>query len=221
MTKSKIDVLVLSGGAGKRLKKKLKNTPKGLMMYRGVCALTHITSLFDKDLFNINLNIGKDEEKAFKKAVKYKLLVEKTRVGNAGAIKLFYKKLTDPFIVIHNDILIKDFDAFDFYMEHKENMTDNCIMTVAITDVGKKKENGVITRHHNIITGLTRRRFINCGIYCINHAAMNYIQRDVFQDIDEDFIQRLIELQREHDDESFNKTIAAYEHVGRYESWGK
>ena len=218
---SKIDVLVLSGGSGTRVKYDIGNTPKGLMHYKGKCALDYVTEPFKREIFNIHLNVRYDEADRFNEMYPYDLFVETEQLGNAGALKLFGKELSDPFIAIHNDVYVENFDALDLFIQHCKNITESCCMTVVVKNIADKKEDGIIIKNKDAIIGITRERFINAGIYCISHEALEYIDDDCFQDIDDDLIQNLTKEQRRDNMFDFNRRIAAYKHNGYYESWGK
>ena len=214
-----IDVLVLSAGAGTRVD---GDKPKALIDKDGKEALKYVTEPFMRDCFRWNLNIRKDEERYFKPySDMFKLFTEETPIGNAGALKEFGKYLTDPFLVIHNDVYVKNLDMLDIFIKHCKHAIDKCMFTMVVKNIGKEKEDGAVVTQKEAIVGFTRQRIINCGIYCVSHSSFDYIDGDgAFQDIDDHLVPELVKLQRDYLF-GFNKVIMAYKHTGYYESWGK
>ena len=208
---SKVDVLILSAGRGTRVKKDFPNTPKALINIDGDVALDRVLFPFKNsnmgfESFNIKVNIRKDEEELFK-LLGYDLCVEDIPLGNAGAIKVFGENLSDPFLVSHNDIDLRDMDISDLLMNHLQN---DSFCTMTVSNIGQEKERGIIVRKHNKVLGFTRERFINCGLYCISHGAFSVIE-DGFQDIDEHMLPRLSSIHQ----------LSCYIHKGHYEDWGR
>ena len=193
---------------GSRIKKDFPNTPKALIEYNGVKALDLVCEMFNrhKNFFKININIRLDEYENFK-YLGYNLLVENTKIGNAGAIRDFGLQLSDPFLVCHNDTYLRDFDAIDFINKHLEYKS---LMTLVTKNICLEKERGVVLKNNHNVLGVTRDRFINCGMYCVNHSAIDYIASG-FQDIDEDLIRIL----------SAFGSLSCYEYNGLYEDWGR
>ena len=206
----KIDVLLLSGGAGTRVKQQIGDTPKALMKHDGKIAIDTVLYPFikddNKDVFSVNINVNKIEAEHFK-SLNYKLCIEETRVGNAGAIKLFYKELSNPFLVIHNDVNLKDADITSLYISHLQN---DSFLTMTVKNIGEEKERGIIVKKYNKVLGFTRERWVNCGLYCVSHKAVEFIE-DGFQDIDTHLLPRLSAIHQ----------LTCYEYNGFYEDWGK
>ena len=179
-----VKALILCGGMGTRAKNKYPDTPKALIPYRGKPMLEyHLKQLKAFDVF---LNVRTDEVKYFRK-YNVPMLVETHPIGNAGAIRKFIDDLGYRFLVIHNDV----YHDIDYVA-----MTTACQGTMIITtkDIAREKEFGIVTKgkeHH--ITGFTRRRFVNCGIYCMYYRIKDYIEYGKFQDIDKDLVPRLIQ----------------------------
>ena len=115
----KLDIIILCGGLGKRIRSKSKNLPKILIeIEKNVPFIKYLFySLKIKQFRNIILSIGYRGNKIIsfsKKNPKLKLIlnVEKNLLGTGGAIKDVIKKrnLTNPFIVSNGDT----FHPFDF-----------------------------------------------------------------------------------------------------------
>ena len=128
------------------------------------------------------------------------LLIEKERIGNAGALYYFRKQLGKKFVVIHCDELT-NLQPDNLWEAHDKN--DGC-MTMVIKNIRKKKEFGlVITQGDKIIT-CTKDRKVNTGIYCIDDRIFGYINPLKFQDLDKDVFPKLID----------KELLYFYEHYG-------
>jgi NDP-sugar pyrophosphorylase family protein len=207
----KIDVLLLSGGCGSRVKSKIGNTPKALMQYNNDIAVNTVLYPFmhgdNVGVFKININIHSSEIEYFKD-LGYNLLVEDIRNGNAYAIKKFCSSLSNPFIVVHNDVNLLDINLQNFYISHLQN---DSMMTMVVKNIAEtEKERGVIVKKYNKVLGFTRERWVNCGLYCVNHSVVENIE-DSFQDIDNNLIPKLISIHQ----------LCCYDYNGKYEDWGK
>ena len=203
----KIDVLILSAGKGTRTKTIFPNTPKALIEYNGNKAIESVLTPFkDTEIYRISLNIRKDEIDSFKE-FGFNTFVEDIPLGNAGAIKMFGKSLSDPFLVSHNDIYLPNIDAAKLYIAHLQN---DSFLTMSVTNVGKDKERGIIVKKYNKVLGFTRERWINCGLYCVSHKVFEFIE-DGFQDIDTHLLPRLSAVHQ----------LTCYEYNGFYEDWGR
>ncbi|NQT06961.1 MAG: nucleotidyltransferase family protein [Candidatus Omnitrophica bacterium] len=192
-------VIILTAGEGTRTKKLFPGTPKALIPINERPALEYLIDQYKG--FDIFINVRANEAKSFK-YLKLPLLVEETPLGNAGAVKYFSKELGDKFIATHTDIL-SDLDPKRLAASHK-----GCA-TMAVKDLSKPKNFGVITHEGGLVTGFTRRRLINCGIYSFSKEVIEYIGKG-FQDFDKDLFPRLISA----------KKLYIYEHEGAWEDIG-
>ena len=193
--------IILCGGMGTRAKEKYPDTPKALMPYKDKPMLEH--HLEKLKMFDVMLNVRADEAKHFYK-YKLPLLIETYPIGNAGAIRKFIDELGYRFMVVHNDV----YHDIDYVA-----LTTVCqgTMIMAIKDIARDKEFGIVTKGtDNHVVGFTRRRFINCGVYCMYQKVGKYIDYGKFQDIDKDLIPRLIEANE----------LYYYEHKGLWKDIG-
>jgi len=193
--------MILCGGMGTRTEKKYPGIPKALIPYKGKPILEH--HLERLKMFDVFLNVRADEQRHFKK-YGLPLLIETHPIGNAGAIKKFADDLGYRFLVIHNDV----YHDIDYIA-----MTTMCqgTMIMAAKDIAGDKEFGVITKGEGgHIAGFTRRRLVNCGVYCMYHRINAYIEHGKFQDIDKDLIPRLIRTGE----------LYFYEHKGAWKDIG-
>lgn len=193
-------VIILAAGKGTRMKKLFPDTPKALIPVRGKPIMEHIIKQFAG--FEILLNVSGKEAKAFK-YLKLPLLIEETPLGNAGAIKYFSKELGNSFVAIHTDTY-SDLNPKDLVNAHQG------YVTMTVKDLSKPKDFGVVAHEDRLITGFTRKRLINCGIYSFSKEAVQFIG-DGFQDVDKDLFPKLIR----------EKKLFLYEHKGTWEDAGR
>ena len=191
--------MILCGGAGTRTKEKYPDTPKALIPYKDKPMLEHHLEKLRR--FDILLNVRAEDAKHFRK-YKLPLLIETHPIGNAGAIRKFIDDLGYRFLVVHNDV---------YHDINYVALTTVCQGTMIMTakDIAKEKEFGIVTKGaDNHVTGFTRRRFVNCGVYCMYQKVKNYIDYKKFQDIDKDLVPRLIQANE----------LYYYEHDGKWKA---
>lgn len=206
-----VDILILSAGKGLRVKNEI-HAPKSLMEYDGNVALDYILEPFKNNKnFKINLNIRKDEEKYFEK-YEYNKFVEEYPIGNAGAIKEYGKYLSDPFLVLHNDSKIINFNYYDLIKQYNFYKDKYYCFMIVVKNIAKGKENGIVVFDNvtDSVLSFTRERYVNCGAYCVGHNVFDYIN-DGFSDIDENLIKNLILFKR----------IKCFKTDNDYKDWGK
>lgn len=192
-------VIILAAGEGTRTKKFFPDTPKPLIPFKGKPMIEHLIAQYKE--FDILINVRAEDASKFK-YLKLPLLIEKTPLGNAGAIRYFSKELGDNFIATHTDVYTdlnpkRLIDAHEGYA------------TMVVKDISPPKSFGVITHEDRLITGFTRKRLINCGIYSFSREVIGYIGSG-FQDFDSDLFPKLIK----------DKKLYLYEHKGIWEDVG-
>ncbi|MFH1753136.1 MAG: nucleotidyltransferase family protein [Candidatus Omnitrophota bacterium] len=192
-------VIILGAGQGTRTKKIFPDTPKALVPVDGKPIIEYIIEQYKG--FEVLVNVRAADAEKFK-YLGLPLLKESSPLGNAGAVKHFIKDLGDRFIATHVDIL-SDLDPKDLAKAHKD------CATMTVKDFAEEKNFGVVTHEDGLVTGFTRKRLVNCGIYSFSREVVNYIG-DGFQDFDKDLFPRLIK----------DKKLYMYEHKGRWEDAG-
>lgn len=192
-------VIILGAGEGTRTKKLFPDTPKPLIPIKGRPIVEYIIDQYRG--FDILINVREKDVSKFE-YLKLPLLIEKTPLGNAGAVKYFARELGDKFIATHVDIL-SDLNPRELAESH------NGYATMVVKDLSKPKSFGVVTYEDRLITGFTRKRLINCGIYCFSREVVKYIGSG-FQDFDKDLFPKLIKAKR----------LYLYEHKGSWEDIG-
>ena len=127
--KDKVDVIIMAGGKGTRLKPFTDILPKPLMPIKNKTVIEHILNSFSKHNlrnFFITTNFKSEILRAYFKELKtsYKLnfIKEKKPLGTIGAVKLI-KKNTKNIILTNCDVIHK-VDMLDLYNFHLKNNYD-------------------------------------------------------------------------------------------------
>ncbi len=194
-----MNVIILAAGEGTRTKKIFPGIPKPLIPIRGRPVIEHIIELYKG--FDVLLNV-RAKDKAKFKYLKLPILAEETPLGNAGAVKYFLKELGEKFIATHTDTYT-DINAKKLVASHKG------LATMVVKDISEPKAFGIVTHERDLVTGFTRKRLVNCGIYCFSREVVDYIG-DGFQDFDKDLFPKLVK----------NAKLHIYEHKGLFEDMG-
>ena len=192
-------VIILAAGEGTRTKAYFPNVPKGLIPVKGKPIIEHLIKQYKG--FDILLNVREKDAHHFN-YLKLPLLVEEKPLGNAGAVKYFAGELGEKFIATHIDIY-SDIDPEELAKSHQG------VATMVVKDFAEPKAFGVITHQGRLVTGFTRKRLINCGVYVFSEDITRFIGAG-FQDFDKDMFPRLIK----------QKKLYLYEHGGLWEDIG-
>jgi mannose-1-phosphate guanylyltransferase len=192
-------VIILGAGEGTRTRKFFPDIPKALIPLQGRPMIERLIEQYKG--FDILVNVRAQDADKFK-YLKLPLLIEESPLGNAGAIKYFSRKLGDRFIATHVDIHT-DLDPRRLAEAHQG------YATMTVKDFAEPKSFGVVTHDGSLVTGFTRKRLINCGIYSFSREVRDYIGEG-FQDFDKDLFPRLIA----------EKKLYLYEHKGMWEDVG-
>lgn len=199
--KKKIDLIVLCGGLGTRLRSVNKNNPKILVQ------IDKNNTFLDYFLKNINqplirkviLSLGykkkkviKYVEKKFSDVVNIKFSSEEKQLGTGGAIKNTLNNLdvTDPFFVINGDTFFKvDFKKiFKIYLEKKKSL----ILLTKSLEI-KRFDQFKTFKHkiYKIRKKNSNTYFINSGLYLFKKKDFNL--NKFFFSIENDVLENLIE----------------------------
>lgn len=185
-------VVIMAGGLGTRLKQLTKKVPKPLLDVGGRPLLeTIIDQAIDQGFSRFFLSVNYKAEMIMKhfgdgssRGISIEYLVEKKRLGTAGALHLLPTDITDDIVVMNGDILSKC-DLRRMLLFHRRNKS---IATMAVKDFDLTVPYGVVSiDSKNHIKTLTekpsQRFFINAGIYVLSPAVLDRIPRDEFFDM--------------------------------------
>ena len=114
-------------------------------------------------------------------------------MGTGGALKLLESTITEPFLILHGDILtnipIQPFIDFHMY--------EQTMVTIAVKPRHSEPKYGQVTLQGNRITTFTRHdrgtgiSVINTGVYMVNPALFSYLPKGKPSTVEADVFPRL------------------------------
>jgi len=197
-----IDVLILAGGKGERLKSVVSDKPKVLAEISGQTFIDLILkNLFSNGFEKVIISVGYLKGKIIqhikdnypKSDIQFS--EEDTPLGTGGAIKHALKLIkTDPFLVLNGDSTVPiNFD--DFLSFHYES---NSAVSMAVAKPREEKDYGalgldssnrVINYNEKAVGG---GEFSNAGVYLINQKAAAHFPEENAFSIEEDFFPKIL-----------------------------
>ena len=176
-------VILMVGGRGSRLKPLTNNIPKPMLKVGSKPVLHTIVENFVtcgyQDIV-MCLNYGSkiiqdyfDDGSKFDANITY--VIEKKRMGTAGALSLLNEKPLEPFFVMNGDLLTNlDFDKMlDFHNDHRS------LATMCVREHITEVPYGVVTQDKGNIISVEekpiRSFFLNAGIYILDPDCFNFI----------------------------------------------
>ena len=197
-----VDVVLMAGGRGERLRPLTEKTPKPLLMLGGKAIIDHsIDRLisFGIEHFSVTVNYLHAQIEAHfkekKEGIEISCVQETTYLGTIGSIK-FIKKFYHDTVLLMNSDLFTNIDYEDFYLYFKEHHAD---MAVAAVPYSISVPYGVFELDGSEIHGIkekpTYNYYANAGIYLIKRELLEMIPGDSFYNAT-DFITLLVSKKR-------------------------
>lgn len=177
-----IDVVILCGGLGSRLKPVVSDRPKVLAKIGDITFLDILlNSLAKYELKNIILCVGylKEQIKAHfnsNKNYNIKFSEEDESLGTGGALKKVKPLIkSNPFIVMNGDSIcnINFHDFYDFHVNKKASLSMALVRTKAAQDFGS-----VILDDSQRITSFKEK--VASRDECLINAGIYLMQKDIF-----------------------------------------
>lgn len=172
----KLDLIILCGGLGKRIRSKSKNLPKVLTeIKKNKPFIFYLLKSLKKDFFkNIILSIGYRREKVINfiknnQKLNLNYSVEKTLLGTGGAIKntLRNKKVSNPFFVINGDTFFK-FNIMKLIIKNSKNKIKKSIILLKKNGKEKRYDQFKVSNQNKIVMvnkNKSGKYYINSGFY--------------------------------------------------------
>ena len=184
-------MVIMAGGAGKRLRPYTESCPKPMLDVAGKPMLEHIIERAKSEGFRHFIlaihYLGKIVEDYFgdggRLQVRIDYLRESKPLGTAGALGLFSQAPVLPVVVTNGDVLsdIRYGELLDFHVRHAAEAT----MAVRLHEW--QHPFGVVQTRGVDIVGFEEkpiaRTHINAGIYAFNPAALQLVPRDSHLDM--------------------------------------
>jgi NDP-sugar pyrophosphorylase family protein len=170
----KIDLIILAGGLGNRIKKFTKKLPKPLIKINNKIFLEILIRNFAKYNFeNIYILAGYKGEQIYKKFnkkyfnfIKVKCFIEKNKLGTWGAINNIKKIIKNNFILTNADSLI-NLNFHNFINRKIYKNSDAKMILVKNLNYKSNKTLAGLNLHKNMIILSKHSKYMNGGVYFI------------------------------------------------------
>ena len=185
-----VDVVVMAGGKGTRLRPLTDSTPKPLLKIGDKPILEHNIhriSLYGMDDLWISVNyLGEQIEEYFgngnHKNLNIDYVWEEEPLGTIGSVSKIDNFIHDYVLVTNSDILT-NLDYEDFFLRFKEEDADFAVVTIPYkVDVPY----AVLETTNGLVMGLKEKPtyiyYSNGGIYLMKREVINRIPKDTFFD---------------------------------------
>ncbi|MDI6785581.1 MAG: sugar phosphate nucleotidyltransferase [bacterium] len=120
---------------------------------------------------------------------------ETKRLGTASPIKLLEDNLSEPFLVMNGDVLVRE----NFENMYNHHIESGCEMTVCVKDYTISVPYGVIEINKGRVGEIKEKPilkyYIASGIYMLNPSVLKYIPKNEFYDIP-DLVKKLCSLDK-------------------------
>ena len=199
LPKIKIDVFIMAGGIGKRLRPLTEILPKPLFPVNGKPIIQKIIHDFDKyniKNFFISINYKSKILKAYlsdlKQNKKINYIYEKIPLGTAGSLRKVSGKISNNFFLTNADIFIDiDFKKiYDFHIKNKSLITIVAIKKKIVIPYGN-----CVFDNENSLSKIDEKPsfqfYVNSGIYVCNRKIIKFIPKNKLFNMD-DLINKVI-----------------------------
>lgn len=187
ITRLPIDVVLMAGGKGERLRPLTEKTPKPLLPVGDKCIIDHnVDRLIDYGVEHISVTCNYLKEQLYehfatsRNGVKVNCVSEPRFLGTIGSVKFVGKFYNDTILVMNSD-LFTDINYEDFYLHFKEHDAD---MSVAAVPYTVSVPYGIMDLEGRNLKGLiekpTYNYYANAGIYLIKKSMLDLIPEGEF-----------------------------------------
>ena len=198
-----MEIAILIGGRGSRLKKIIRNSPKAFLKIRNKPIIEHqiekLSSIKKKIFILSKIKHKKFHNKLIKKfkRLKFIFLEESKPLGTGGCLKNLQKFNFDNFLIIYGDLIFNiDLKRFiKFHQRKKSHLTllvhpndhpsDSDIVEV-------DKDFKIIKFHKKPHKKENIGNLCMSGIFIINKKILKYLKSNKFQDFSKDVIGKLL-----------------------------
>lgn len=196
-----MDVIILTGGMGTRLKSKIKDIPKTMASWNGVPFLERTINWLNKfEIQNVILAVGYKKEiikNYFGNQYKNINIIyseEETPLGTGGAIKQALEKTNQEKVIVMNGDILARVDLNSMYKKHLDS---NATMTIAIKHMENFDRFGVIKFNENRITEFLEKRYVesgymNTGVYIMNKKIFDNKINDKVFSLENDYLNKYV-----------------------------
>ena len=185
-TKLPVDVVLMAGGKGERLRPLTEKTPKPLIRVGDKCIIDHNIDrllLYGVKHISVTVNYLREQlEEHFSVPhgeIKINTVREPQYLGTIGSIRFVEAFHNDTILVMNSDVFT-NIDYEDFFLHFKQNVAD---MSVAAVPYVVKVPYGVFNLEGREIKGVTEKPTIsyyaNAGIYLIKKELLDLVPENL------------------------------------------
>lgn len=193
-----IDVVLMAGGKGERLRPLTERTPKPLLKVGEKCIIDHnVDRIMSYGIKHVNVTVnylGEQLEEHYaepRNGMQVRTFREPKYLGTIGSIKFVDTFFNDTILVMNSD-LFTNIDYEDFFLHFKAN---NAEMSVAAVPYNVSIPYGILDLEGRNIKGLLEKPkynyYANAGIYLIKKSMLAEIPEGEFFNAT-DLIEKLI-----------------------------
>jgi len=185
-----VDVVIMAGGKGLRLKPLTDNLPKPLLKIKNKCIIDYsYDSLIDYGVENFFISVnylGNSVKKHFddKKniGIKTEIIYESEPLGTVGSVSII-KEFKNDYVLITNSDILSNINYEDFFIDFIKNDAD---MSVVSIPYEIEIPYAVIKTKGNVVESFEEKpiytHYSNGGIYLIKKHLLNKIPKNKFFD---------------------------------------
>ena len=178
---SDLDLVILCGGKGSRLKNITKNIPKPLLKINSLSFIEIIIKYYQKlNLNKIYLLAGYKGQLIKKKFQKKKfnfvecnVIIENKALGTAGSLSNLKRKIKNNFLLVNGDSYI-EYDLEKFINFEKKNYLGKILLTNNKNYKQNKKLSSLFIKKNKVIFK-NSSKLMNAGIYIFKKKFLNFI----------------------------------------------
>jgi len=177
----KVDLVILAGGEGTRIKKFLNGMPKPMIKFNNKHFLNYVINNFSKYNFNKIIILTRYKNNIIHKKYHNKIINfiniecirEKSKMGTGGALNLIKKKVND-FVLLNGDTLF-DINLNDFMNSLNKKNLGTIALRKNNNQKSKKLNNLIIKKNH--VNYSSKGNLMNGGIYFFKKKFLNFITK--------------------------------------------
>ena len=199
LLRKKIDVVILCGGLGTRIKKISKRTPKSLIKINNKNILNYILNEVKKYNFNKIYLLTGYKSRLFRKYNKInsyfipiECIEEKKLMGTGGALYNLKKKKINDFILINGDSMLS-MNYLTLIEKNKDKIGSISLTRNYNYKSNKKLAN--LSLKKNLVKFGSRNNLMNGGVYFFKKKILNYIYKKKFS-LETDLLENLIKKEK-------------------------
>ena len=193
-------VFLMVGGLGKRLRPLTDNIPKPMLKignksiletiverfaqygYKNIVMCVNYKSHTIKDFFGDGSKFG----------VNIEYILEKKKMGTAGALSLLRENALEPLFVMNGDVITNV--NFDYMMNY--HIANDSIATMGVKEYDIMVPYGVVDTYKGVIISIeekpSHKFFVNAGIYILNKEILDLVPKNKFYNMT-DLFEEIIE----------------------------